>query len=252
MQVHRTGTRGSDRVLRLFCFPYAGGGASSYRGWQEHLPAGVGVRPVQLPGRESRWGEPLATTFSGLVDTLLSELKPQLGARFAFFGHSFGGLIAFELARRLRQRGLEAPVHLFISATQAPHVPSTEPPIHELSDAQFVDELIRRHNGIPEDVRRSSELLELVLPVIRSDFELYENHEHREEQPLDCPISVFGGSEDPRVGRKGLEAWAEHTTAPCRVLVLPGDHFFSFASESTRGLLRAISNDLLCAAPICK
>ncbi len=182
--------------VRLFCFPHAGGGASLFHGWADRLPPAVEVCPVQLPGRETRFGEPPINRLGPLVGALAEALLPHLDRPFAFFGHSLGALIGFELARRLRrERGLE-PVHLFASACAAPQRWGCVRPIHALPDAAFRKEL-RRLRGTAPAVLDNEELMEILLPALRADFALCETYAYGEDDPLSCPVTAVGGLRDP-------------------------------------------------------
>lgn len=210
--------------LRLFCFPYAGGGASIFHSWDSALPSWVELCPIQLPGRENRLRETPFTQLSSLVHYLVPVLYPYLELPFAFFGHSMGALISFELARQLRTQGI-SPVHLFISGRRAPQIPDRNPRMYTLSNPEFLEEL-RQLNGMSDKVLNSSELMELLLPTLRSDFEMCGTYTYESEPPLDCPISVFGGLEDTTEPRKYLEDWRIQTSSCFTLQMLPGDHFF--------------------------
>lgn len=211
--------------LRLFCFPYAGGGASLFREWADEVPGNVDVCPVQLPGRERRMAEDPFTRMEPLREALAEGLRPLLDLPFAFFGHSMGALIAFEVARELRRSGGPQPTRLFASGCRAPHLPEIQPPTHHLPEAAFLEE-IRRMGGMPRELLDAPELLELLLPVLRADMELCETYEHAPGPTLECPVTVFGGQEDPEVPAGDLDSWSELTTGECRVQLFPGDHFF--------------------------
>jgi len=220
-------------ALRLFCFPYAGGGASLFRGWSDALPRGVELCAVQLPGRENRLGEPAFTRMEPLVEALGRELGPFLDRPFALFGHSMGGRIAFELARLARREHGREPVHLFASACRAPQIPNDDNRTHRLSDDEFI-EVLRRLQGVPEAVLDNVELREIFLPVLRSDFTLFETTTYREEGPLCCPITAFGGLLDRKLERFHIEGWREQTVGAFDVQMLRGDHFYV---QSERDLL---------------
>lgn len=227
--------------LRLFCFPYAGGGASIFRTWPDDLPAQIEVCPVQLPGRESRLKEPPFTRLLPLVQTLAQVLHPYLNMPLAFFGHSMGALISFELAHQLRRQYSLDPVHLFVSGRGAPQIPDLEPPIHHLPEAAFVEEL-RRLNGTPESVLQNAELMRLVLPILRADFAICETYVHSTQEPLDCPISAFGGLQDSEVSYDSLAAWRDQTNSSFTLKMFPGNHFFLHSARSL--ILSAVSQDL--------
>ncbi|MBD1806821.1 thioesterase [Microcoleus sp. FACHB-SPT15] len=227
--------------LRLFCFPYAGSGALSFRTWSDSLPSTVEVCPIELPGRGSRLMESPFTQLSALIPELACALRPYLDKPFAFFGHSLGGLVSFELAQQLgRHYGL-SPVHLFVSGCRAPQIPTPRPPIHALPESAFMDEL-RRLNGTPETVLENAELMQLLLPVLRADFALLETYVYAPKPPLDCPISAFGGLQDREVSCDELEAWGEQTNAAFSLQMLPGDHFFLHSARSL--LLQSLSTKL--------
>lgn len=227
--------------LRLFCFPFAGGGASVFRAWPAEAIPQIEVCPVQLPGRENRVADAPLTRVSAVVETLVPILLPYLDRPFALFGHSLGGLISFELARRLRRDYGKAPAHLFVAGCAAPQIADPQPPIYNLPEPEFVAEL-RRLKGTPEDVLQQPELMQMLLPCLRADFELGSTYEYVADQPLACPISVFGGLGDPEISRADLAAWREHTASTFVVRMLPGEHFFLLHTRTE--LLRMIALDL--------
>jgi medium-chain acyl-[acyl-carrier-protein] hydrolase len=227
--------------LRLFCFPYSGGGASQYSRWPADFPADIDICAVQLPGREQRLSETPFSNMSGLVEELLSVLEPYFGPPFAFFGHSLGGFISFALTRALRRQRRRGPVHLFVAGSRAPQLPSRLPELHRLPDAEFLDGL-RRYGGSPDEALNDAGLMRLLLPMLRADFSLTETYEYVEEPPLDVPISVFGGLDDPVIERFELTAWRDQSTRPTTVRVLPGDHFFVQSARAL--LLPALVEDL--------
>jgi medium-chain acyl-[acyl-carrier-protein] hydrolase len=239
-----------DASLKLFCFPYAGGNSLIYRGWPQHLPWTVEVCAVQLPGREARLGEPPYTNLPALVSALCDALLPHLSAKpFAFFGHSMGAMISFELTRELRRRGGPLPSQLFLSGRRAPQIRKDEPPTYDLPEAEFL-ESVRRFNGTPQEVFEHPELMRLLVPLLRADFALSQDYAYTSEEPLDRPISAFGGLQDADVPREYLEAWREQTSAAFSLRMLPGDHFFlrksqplllSLLSQQLRDLMRAPS-----------
>jgi len=230
---------GPKSRLRLFCFPSAGAGALIFRTWSDRLPADVDVCPVQLPGRGARLMERPFTRLSPLVEALAQGLAPLLDMPFAFFGHSLGTLVSFELARRIRKQYGVHPVRLFVSAGHAPQIPYRAPSINTLPDKEFLAEL-RRLNGTPSELLDHEELMEIMLPILRADFALYETYVYSIEPPLNCPISAFGGLQDRRVSDSDLEAWRAQTSVSFSLQMFPGDHFFLKQPL----LLRALSDEL--------
>lgn len=234
----RTKARQSSPRLRLFCFPYAGGGALIYRTWSSYLPEDIEVCPVYLPGRESRFNEPAFTHVSSLVRVLAHVLRPYLDIPFAFFGHSMGALISFELARYLRQAHMSEPKHLFVSAHRAPQLPDMRASLHHLSDAAFLERLAQL-GGTPQEILQQTEFMQLMLPTIRADFTLCEDYTYHAELPFTYPITAFGGIDDKTVSEQELQAWREQTQSDFTLHMFLGDHFF--LREHMRELVQYIS-----------
>jgi medium-chain acyl-[acyl-carrier-protein] hydrolase len=185
---------------------------------------------AHYPGRGSRMGEAAIQDMNELVKGLFTALQPHTDKPFAFFGHSLGGLAAFELACRLRNDGLPDPIALFVSACGAPDIPDPHPPIHSLPEAEFVKEL-GNFNGIPPEVLKYPEILKLSLPALRADVQITETYRYEPGEPLRSPIIAFGGLDDARVSRERIEGWAAHTALRFESQYLPGDHFFLHASK---------------------
>lgn len=218
-------------VLRLFCFPYAGGGTAAYNGWAARLPRNIEVCLAQLPGREARLREAALSSVVSLVEALGQHMRPYLDKPFAFFGHSMGAVVAFELARHLRGVYGVEPQHLFVSARRAPQLPSDERKTYQLPDREFLAEVMRL-NGTPREVLENEELMLLMLPLLRADFAVCQTHRYIPGAPLGGSITAFGGLQDHETGREQLAGWAEQTSARFRLQMLPGDHFFVKSAQA--------------------
>ncbi|NNC19237.1 thioesterase [Corallococcus exiguus] len=217
----RAGTR-----VRLFCFPFAGGGASVFRPWAGVLPEGMELAAVQPPGREERLSEPPFTSLPALLEAMDAALSPWLEDRpFAFFGHSLGALVAFEWTRRLRQRGGPAPLHLFVSGAPAPGLPRTGPLLHALPEPEFL-QVVRQLGAGAFDGLPDAGLLEAWGPLLRADLQLAESAAPGPGEPVDVPLSAFGGLDDAAVSREELAAWRERTRGAFSQHMLPGGHLF--------------------------
>ena len=211
--------------LRLFCFTYAGGGTSFFNSWVASLPLTVEVCPIRPPGRESRLRERPYTRIAEMVPPLVEAMTSFLDKPFAFYAHSMGAIVAFETARQLRRLGLAQPKALLVSGCRAPQIPDPDPPIHHLPEAEFVAAMSRL-NGTPTAVLENKELLALLMPLLRGDFEAIETYVYEPEAALECGITAIGGDNDPKGNEAEITAWQAQTTGPFAQHTLPGDHFF--------------------------
>ena len=211
--------------LRLFCLPYAGAGVSCFRSWTRCLPSEIEICSIRLPGRENRQREAPLKRLKPIIETLAPIIRPYLDKPFAFFGHSMGALLSFELARELRRRNWPTPVYLLVSGSRAPQLPDPHPPIHRLPQTKLIKKL-RSLKGIPDEVLENQELMQLFLPTLRADFELLETYFYLEEKAFDFPIAAFGGLEDNKVSLEELAAWREQTKSEFSLQMFSGDHFF--------------------------
>lgn len=214
--------------LTLVCVPHAGAGASSFARWPVRFGPDVRVARVQLPGREDVSDEPLLQR----VDDVVAGLGPglvRLSRRgpLALYGHSMGALVAYELARALTAVGL-SPTHLAVSGRRAPHLPARHPLLHHLPDDELLaglDAMAATPDG-PAPPPRTPAQIRYALRVTRADLALGEEYRHATRPLLSCPVSAFGGLDDPVVAADEVDAWHAVTTGPFRARLLPGGHFF--------------------------
>ncbi len=212
-------------TLRLFCFPYAGGSANIYHEWADSLPHEVEVIGVQYPGRGSRFSEPLIPTCQAMVAALLPQIRFLTNKPFAFFGHSNGGLISYELARALQRAGNQHQVHHFVSGHRAVHLPRTGHVLHTLPDEMFLREL-ERLGGTPPELLVQREILELFMPVLRADFSLSETYQFPGGAPLKSNMTLLCGEGDSDVPANDMLRWAELIDGEIDHMCFDGDHFF--------------------------
>jgi medium-chain acyl-[acyl-carrier-protein] hydrolase len=228
---------------RLFIFPYAGGSPPAFWKWATEFPDNIEAWITHYPGRGSRFNEPPIRRIDILVERLYQAIRPFLNKPFVFFGYSLGGLIAFELTRILQQNDLPQPIILFVSACSAPQHPDPNPLLHTLPDAELLKAL-EKFNGIPVEVLENRELIELLLPTLRADFETVEKYNYIPKEPLlNCPIIAFGGENDPRVSREYLEAWAVQTRSTFKAKYFPGNHFF--INDKRNAIMRSIVDEIM-------
>jgi len=221
----------STSPIRLFLFPHAGSGVTAYRPFATLLEPSAEVHVILLPGREARFNEPPFRSLAPLLDALTPRILPLLDRPFAFFGHSMGSLIAFELCRRLRRMEAPLPFALFASARPSPQEKLRDENLHLLSDSELIEEL-REYGDAPPQVLANAELMELLLPMVRADFSVNETYIYAHEPPLPIPIVALGGERDSAVPQDKLEAWREQTSMEFFCRIFPGDHFYLKPQQS--------------------
>lgn len=216
--------------VRLFCFAHAGGGAVLFRSWQQHLTPDVEVCPVVLPGRETRLREAAFNRMEQLLGPLCDALSPYADKPMAFFGHSMGAGVAYEVACELPARVGRDPLVLFVSGRRAPHLPLRRPASTPLDDEALMA-MMKKLNGTPPEVLQDRDLMTLYLPCLRADFELNDSYVRRREARLVCPVAGFVGDSDPEVSPTELEEWRNVTTGAFSFRIFDGDHFYLKAAR---------------------
>lgn len=231
--------------MHLFCIPYAGGNAWSYRALERFVSPGITLEGLELPGRGRRGLEPLCSSLDELAGDLCRQIEQRaVTGRYAIYGHSMGALLAFLTAHRLRSTGLAQPECLILSGSAAPAA-RHDRQRHLLPPAQFVT-MLRELGGCPPQVLEDSELLDFFAPILRADFKAVETWQRHHQAPLDIPFVVMTGTDDETTLEEA-GAWASETTASCRVLEFSGDHFFILRHWDAIGA--TLQRQLLLATP---
>jgi medium-chain acyl-[acyl-carrier-protein] hydrolase len=229
--------------VRLFCFPYAGGGASIFHSWADRLPSDIETIGIQMPGLESRIMEPPVETSSTVVEMLLPVMYSSIDKPFVLFGHSLGAFICFELTRRLRERYGLQPLHMFVAGIRAPQILNQNPTIYNLPETEFLEKLQRRYSGVPDEILENPDILQLVLPGLRASLKMYECYKYIEDEPLDCDITAFGGYQDRGTTTEDLEAWRYQTNRSFSLQMFSGNHFF--INSEQEHFLQTLSSELM-------
>lgn len=206
----------------LLCLPPAGAGCGRYRHWQRVAGAAAWVVGVQLPGREARWCDPPAESVGAITGEVVEALCTGGSRPVVVYGHSFGGLLGYEVTRRLSGRG-RAPSALVVAACRTPRRWAAVLP------ADFADgELLRllRAGGV-DPAALDEDTLELALEVLRADARLSRTFSMPADPVLHCPIHAWGGDADEVVTGAQLDEWREFGTAGVHRATFAGGHDFA-------------------------
>jgi myxalamid-type polyketide synthase MxaE and MxaD len=230
--------------LRLVCFAHAGGGAAVFREWPNELPHWVEVAGVQLPGHETRLREPLVASVPPLAHAIAAALAELPPLPCALYGHSYGAVLAYAVARELQQSGAPA-TRLFLAGGEAPHTPRLAPLSHLQSDERLIARLAGI-GGTPDKLFDHPEMRALFLPVLRADLEASESFTCTREEQIDAPFTVLGGTRDDAVDPERLKRWPELSRGGAEFAWFEGSHFFP---RERRGEVLARISAVL-AAPV--
>jgi medium-chain acyl-[acyl-carrier-protein] hydrolase len=234
-------------ACRVFCFPYAGGSASIYRGWHAGLPSSAELLAVELPGRGAHFAATPIPSLTRLAARLADAIAPLMDAPAVFFGHSNGALMSYALTLELSRRGLPSPQRILLSAKRPPHL-DCRAPVHALPTPQFVERL-RTLNGTPPEILSNPDLLELFLPALRADFAISETYRHEPCAPLACRAALIGSEDDADVSLSQLREWDRYFVDELPLHVIEGDHFFVHsARDAVLRILRRYVQDCIAAA----
>lgn len=234
-------------AVRLFCLPYAGGGASVYRKWCGRLGNGIQVCPVQLAGREEQRHLPHCGTVERQCADAADAVMQNAGGcdDLVLFGHSMGAKIAYETAKLLERRGVFLR-GVIVSGSPAPDIPEKADP--EAMTDPALGSYLRTLGGIPAEIMQDASLLAMLLPLFRADLAMMRRYCDRSGTKLHCPVYALGGTDDPEASRADVLRWRHYTGSRFGSRFLPGGHFYLFEHEAEihallRGIIRGFLNE---------
>ncbi|KAB1158712.1 thioesterase [Tenacibaculum aiptasiae] len=233
----------SKKKIKLFCLPYAGGGANIYEKWQIKLSEKIELCPINLAGRGNRFNDDLYRTLEEAVDDIYDMIKNDISeGEYAIFGHSMGALLAYELVQKIQSLGKRCPVHVFFSGRKPVHIPKIEKFYRDMNAQEF-EQAVLGLGVTPPEIFKNTELKEIFIPLLRSDFTIAETFVNRSKiVPLNCSISALIGKEEA-ITIEEAEEWRLHTTERCSVHYIDGGHFFLLSDLTS--VINIIKADLL-------
>lgn len=228
--------------IKLFCLPYAGGSAKVYNKWKTYLAESIELCPVELPGRGRRFGERLHSTLDEAVNDVYALIGSELKGAYAFFGHSMGTLIIYELLKIISQQRLVDPKHVFLSGRYPPHI-NRGRQLHALPDDEFIAEVLSL-GGTPEELLESKELMDIFIPILRADYRIVENYVYADTSTKwDFDISVLAGKDDAIVSLDDAGQWSRYSNCDCKIYEFEGGHFF--INDNLKKVTSIINDTLL-------
>lgn len=236
----------NSQSIRLLCFHHSGGCASVFKKWQQLAPKYLDICPVQLPGRENRYHEDFITDITDFIQSFISQQSDIFTSDYALFGHSLGGLVSYCLTQEIQKNtDIPLPKQLFISASLPPkHLVNRK--LHKLPRDEFI-KMISSYGGLPTAILQNTDLMNILVQRLRSDFCLYESFDNKNASLVNSPIHVFSGSKDTIAPHKELHDWRAYTNNAFDYTCIDGDHFFHQTKQEE--LLAAISKKLCAVTP---
>jgi len=228
------------KKTKLFCLPYAGGSATIYEKWKKNINSSIQLIPIEYSGRGKRFTQPLCDNLEEVVDDIYNIIKNNLDdTPYCFFGHSMGSLVSYELSHKIKELNHPQPTHIFFSGKSAPNIKSRDKDLHKLNDKEFKEELFKLE-GTPKEILENNELMNIYLPILRSDFKVVEEYMYTPKpEKLECNFTViYGKDDDMRINE--ICDWQKHTNQKCNFIKFPGGHFF--IHDHTEEIVEIVNN----------
>ncbi|WP_369393840.1 thioesterase II family protein [Streptomyces sp. CG1] len=229
-----------DSDVTVVCFPHAGGSASYFQPLSARLTPRAEVLALQYPGRQDRRSEPALTSVDALVDEITEALRGHTDRPLVLFGHSMGGTLAFETARRMEAELGERLLGLIVSGRRSPSSVRRDT-VHLRDDAGLIAE-IRKLQGTASALLDDEDVVRMIMPALRADYTAVERYAYRPGPALNCPLHVYTGDADPQVRGDEARGWAEHTRADFRIRTFGGGHFY--LADRSEQVIAALREDL--------
>ena len=213
----------TGRTPKLYIFPHAGGSAKYYIPFAKTFSSDIKRIAVQYPGQSGNHDLASFTTIPDLADQVCKMLSPldQSDGEVSFFGHSMGGLLAFEVARRFEAEGNSISA-LFVSACAAPgrvgyeYIPE--------SDRGLLNAVSEMTGANPEFME-NEEFAAEILPTLQG-LKAIAKYDCPPEATVSCPIFAFLGDDDEVATYEKVQPWSQRTTSEFSARLFNGHHFY--------------------------
>jgi surfactin synthase thioesterase subunit len=228
--------------IKVFFLPFAGGSKHSYHNFAKAAPGNLEIIPIELPGRGTRYKEPLFDNIHDLTVDVFEQIKNAITkSPYAIYGHSMGTLIGFLLTKKILANDLPPPLHLFVTGRGGPSVIYDDgPPAYLLNKAEFIEK-VRSLGGSPDEILSDENMMDFFEPILRADFKAVATYIHQPAEPFNVPVTVIIGIKDKTTYDQAM-LWQNETTKDIVFKKFPGKHFFIF--DYTEHILNIIFNTL--------
>lgn len=227
--------------IKLFCIPHAGGSAAVYSKWKNYINPSIDICPIELAGRGKRFKEDFYNNINEAVEDVYNIIKNDLDDNYAFFGHSMGSLIAYELAHYIVKLKNNQPKHIFFSGRKAPNVIYENNSIHKLSEEDLKNKVFE-FSGTPKEVLDNTHMSNAFLKILRADFKVCELYKYvKRDLKLDCNITILNGNKDD-IKINHIASWKQHTSKECSIYFFKGGHFYM--NDNIKSLAYIINSTL--------
>ncbi|HWO19183.1 MAG TPA: SDR family NAD(P)-dependent oxidoreductase [Kofleriaceae bacterium] len=226
--------------VRLVCFTFAGGTAQVFADWPAELDPSLELCIVVPPARHARAADPMPESTEAWAQAIITDLIPFLDRPFAMFGHSFGAILMYEVARDLLRRGLR-PLHLFASGAPAPR--RFMIPRYSVQEEDRMADILQLTGFTAGALIEDREALRELTRPFFADMAVIEHYQHRHSAPFDIPITTFAAKDDAVATPDLVDAWRHETTAEVTSVLYSGEHYFLVPERSS--IMRVVAEDVL-------
>lgn len=230
-----------ESQIRVIALPFAGGGPSAFHSWHPIFSDNIELIVINYPGRETRFTEKPVNDPEEMVSEIVNSLSDYSDKPFVLFGHSMGAMLAYFVTCELQRKQLMMPEILFVSGMRAPHIASRSEPVKQMNDEDLVNSL-NKYGGMPAELFKNKELLQIFLPIIRADLEMLGRVPVEKSDNVNVPIFAYGGELDQTFTKDDLQQWDQYSDVEFKLHLMPGGHFY--INQHRNELLRAIEDDI--------
>lgn len=233
--------RKSATPKQIVMFPFGGGSGYSFVNIINELPKDIGVIVINPPGHMMNGGKALES-IDEMVRLYSSQLLPLLKETTLFFGHSIGGIVSYEVCKKIQDRLTIK--HMVISSVNAPHLIMDEVDLHSTMETGVLVDKSTELGGMPHIFKVEPLLLEGFITGLRADLKALEGYKVT-PPPADSPkpvttATVLYSDQDYIVNPNKVSEWERYLDCT-QFIPFSGDHFYLFEEKNRTTLARILT-----------